>query len=144
MSTVPGYSRKYPFVVGIDDSRTKLVLVDTATGDKLDLAILKRNHPHDVIMQNKIQFSLSDEESKTPTNEEVTVHFVTQLSEGGEIRCYYNRVVMSKQDLESIKITGVHLLNGESDDLGALREANKKLRSMSAALRAENNNFRER
>ena len=50
---VPGYKTSQPFFIAVDLSCTKLVLVNTVTQDMLDIAILKRNHPHDVILESK-------------------------------------------------------------------------------------------
>ena len=61
----------------MDSSETKLVLVNTVTRDMLDIALLKRNHPDDIIVSESILLSQSEEESKTYDSQSLTVHFVT-------------------------------------------------------------------
>jgi hypothetical protein len=51
---VPGYKKSNPFLIAIDNTRTKLVLVNTVTRDILDIAVLKRNHPDDLIIPYSI------------------------------------------------------------------------------------------
>ena len=47
---VPGYKTSKPFLIAVDNSFTKLVLVNTVTKDMLDIAVLKRNHPDEGII----------------------------------------------------------------------------------------------
>ena len=51
---VPGYKTSIPFLIAIDNSRTKLVMVNTVTRDILDITVLKRNHPNDIIIPDSI------------------------------------------------------------------------------------------
>jgi hypothetical protein len=55
VKAIPGYNAiTNPFLIGVDDSGMKLVLVNTATRAMLDIAVLKKNHPDDQIMQGSI------------------------------------------------------------------------------------------
>ena len=76
---IPNYdTSNNPFYIAVDSSATKLVLVNTVTRDMLDIAILKRNQPHDLIVPGSILLSQSEEESKTYDSQSLTIHFVTR------------------------------------------------------------------
>lgn len=55
VKAIPGYNAiTNPFIIGLDNTFTKLVMVNTATRAMLDIAILKRNHQLDGIYQDSI------------------------------------------------------------------------------------------
>lgn len=51
---VPGCSIIKPFLIAINSPSTKLVLINAVTQDMLEIAVLKRNHPGDWIVQGSI------------------------------------------------------------------------------------------
>ena len=52
---IPGYNeRTNPFVIALNNSWDKLVMINTQTQAVLDIAVLKRNHEDDRIEQESI------------------------------------------------------------------------------------------
>ena len=51
---VPGYKTSLPFFIALEDSCTKLVLVNTETLDKLDIAVMKCSHIDESIIFGSI------------------------------------------------------------------------------------------
>jgi len=71
-----------PFAVAVNDPRNKIVLLNTATGATIVLALLKQNHQSDTILPDYIKVSGGCEESKSVSDDQdLIVHFVTSKCE---------------------------------------------------------------
>jgi len=66
-----------PFAVGVNAPKNKILLLNTDTGATIVLALLKQNHQSDRIMDECIKVSGGCEESKSASDQDLTVHFVT-------------------------------------------------------------------
>ena len=78
VTAIPHYDPvNAPFAVGVNVPRNKIVLLNTATGATIVLALLKQNHPEDAILDDNIKVSGGCEESKSASDQDLIVHFVT-------------------------------------------------------------------
>ena len=66
-----------PFAVAVNVPRNKIVLLNTATGATIVLALLKQNHQDDKILADYIKVSGGCEESKSASDQDLIVHFFT-------------------------------------------------------------------
>jgi hypothetical protein len=78
VTAIPHYDPvSAPFAVGVNVPRNKIVLLNTATGATIVLAILKQTHQSDMINDEIIKVSGGCEESKSASDQDLIVHFVT-------------------------------------------------------------------
>ena len=78
VTAIPQYNPvTAPFAVAVNDTKNKILLLNTATGATIVLALLKQNHQSDRILSDYIMVSGGCEESKNASDQDLIVHFVT-------------------------------------------------------------------
>jgi len=78
VTAIPQYNPvTAPFAVAANDASNKILLLNTATGATIVLALLKQNHQDDMILPEYIKVSGGCEESKSASEQDLIVHFVT-------------------------------------------------------------------